>query len=62
VRLEKFEDRQVATVFIDNVPYHIERMSKDSLCGHYKIDTDSDYVPKTDSSNCCVMIAPYSRK
>ena len=62
VPLENCGDREAATVFIDNIPYHIERMSKDLLCKEYKIDTDPDYIPKTDSANRCIILTPFSQK
>ncbi len=62
VPVENCGDRQAATIFIDNIPYHIERMPKDLLCKEYKIDTDPDYVPKTDSSNRCVVVTPFSQR
>lgn len=62
IPLECSGDREAATIFIDNVPYHIERMSKDLLCKEYKIDTDPDYIPKTDRSNRCVVVTPFSQR
>lgn len=62
VPLEKFGSREMGTIFIDDVPYHIERMSKQLLCKEYKIDADTDYVPQTDKANRCVMVAPFSKK
>lgn len=62
VPLEKCGDREAGTIFIDDVPYHVERMSKNLLREKYKIDTDSDYVPRTDHANRCVVVAPFSRK
>ena len=62
VPLERFDEREIATVFIDGVPYHLERVSKDLLCKKYRVDSDLDYAPKTDSSNRCVMIAPFSQE
>src|ERR1035438_7637007 len=44
VPLEKFGNRETGTIFIDGVPYHVERMSKKLLCKEYKIDADTDYV------------------
>ena len=62
VPLEKCGDREAGTVFIDDVPYHIERMSKKLLCKEYKIDADPDYVPQTDNANRCVLVSPFSEK
>jgi len=62
VPIEKCGDREAGTIFIDDVPYHIERISKKLLCEKYKIDTESDYVPQTDNSNRCALVAPFSKK
>jgi hypothetical protein len=62
VPLEQFEDREVGVVLIDGVPYHIERVSKDLLRKAYKVDFDRDYIPKTDSTNRCVIIAPFCQE
>ena len=62
VPLEKCGDREAGTIFIDNIPYHIERISKTLLCKEYKIDADPDYVPQTDNANRCVVVAPFSKK
>jgi hypothetical protein len=62
VPLEKFGNREAGTIFIDDVPYHIERMSEKLLCKEYKIDNDSDYVPQTDNANRCVVVAPFSKR
>jgi hypothetical protein len=62
VPLEKCGNREAGTIFIDDIPYHIERMSKKLLCKEYKIDADTDYVPQTDNANRCVMVAPFSKK
>jgi hypothetical protein len=62
VPVENCDDREAATIFIDNVPYHIERMPKALLCKEYKIDTEPDYDPQTDNANRCVMVAPFGQK
>lgn len=59
VPLDNCGDRDVATIFIDQVPYHIERVSKGVLCKEYKVDGDPDYVPQADKANCCVVVAPF---
>lgn len=61
VPLEQWGDREAGTIFIDDVPYHIERIAKQLLRKQYKIDADSDYVPQTDSGNCCVVVVPFSK-
>jgi len=53
--------RDVGQVFIDGVPYHIERMKSDELMSEYKIDTDPDYSPQRDKHGRCVLIAPYCK-
>jgi hypothetical protein len=62
VPLEKCGDREAATIFIDGIPHHIERMSRDLLCKEYRIDTDPDYIPKTDRANRCILVTPFSQK
>ena len=62
VPLKKCGDREAGTIFIDDIPYHIERMPKNLLCKEYKVDADPDYVPQTDNSNRCVVVAPFSIK
>lgn len=62
VPLEKCGAREIGTIFFDDVPYHIERMSQNLLCKEYKIDADPDYVPQTDNANRCVLVAPFSEK
>jgi hypothetical protein len=62
VPLEKCGDREAGTIFIDDIPYHIERMPKNLLCKEYKVDADPDYLPQTDNSNRCVVVAPFSIK
>ncbi len=62
VPLEKSGDREAGTIFIDDIPYHIERMPKNMMCREYKVDSDADYVPQTDNSNRCVVVAPFSIK
>jgi hypothetical protein len=62
VPVEKCGDREAGTIFIDGIPYHIERMSNKLLRKKYKVDADSDYVPQTDDANRCVVVAPFSKK
>jgi hypothetical protein len=62
VSLENYGDREGATVFIDDIPYHLERMSKALLCKEYRVDTDPDYVPQADNENRCVTVTPFSQK
>ncbi len=62
VPLEKCGDREAGTIFIDDIPYHIERMSKNLLRKEYKIDADADYVPQTDNANRCIVVAPFSER
>ena len=62
VPLEKYGDREAGTIFIDDIPYHIERIPKKLLCKEYKVDSDPDYVPQMDNSNRCVVVAPFSKK
>lgn len=62
VQMECSDDREVGTVFIDGVPYHIERMKKRLMRNTYRIDGDADYIPKSDTFDRCVLIAPYSQQ
>lgn len=59
VRLENWDDREAATIFIDDVPYHLERVSKELLCKEYKVDREPDYDPQADRESRCVMVAPF---
>jgi len=62
VPLENYGEREAATIFIDGVPHHLERMPGELLQQKYRIDADPDYVPMTDLSKHCVMVSPFSQK
>ncbi len=53
-------NREVARLLIDNVPYHFERLKKADLVGHYRVDTDPSYQPRSDSNGYCCILSPYS--
>ncbi len=45
---------------IDGVPYHFDRVRREELLSHYKVDDDPDYTPKADADGFCYILAPYS--
>ena len=53
-------DRSTACLEIDGVRYHLERVPKDELVSHYKVDDDPDYDPQADAAGFCYLLAPYS--
>lgn len=53
--------RQVGTLLINGLRYHIENMPLQEFCSNYRVDNDKAYDPQTDASGCCVIIAPFSR-
>ncbi|MDX9715002.1 MAG: hypothetical protein RBT37_06210 [Dissulfurispiraceae bacterium] len=53
--------RQVGTIFIDGVRYHIEKIPVKEYRVNYRIDMDNEYEPHTDADGCCVIVAPFSK-
>jgi len=62
IPMESEGGRQVATILIDGVWYHIERMRAAEFCAKYTVDTDPDYEPQTDQNGDCVIVAPFSHR
>ncbi len=54
-------ERESASVEIDGVHYHFERIHYSSLLSEYRVDNDPDYQPQTDENGFCYMIAPHSK-
>lgn len=53
------DDREVATILIDGVSYHFERLKRETLLSEYRVDTDPDYEPQTDAEGYCYILAPF---
>ena len=51
--------REVATIQIDGVFYHFERIRKETLLSKYNVDGDPDYQPQADAEGYCYLLAPY---
>ncbi len=60
VELHEEGDRQVAVLTIDGAFYHLERMRRCTLMREYVLDGDPDYIPRTDSEGCCLVMVPFS--
>lgn len=60
VRLFLEGDREAGLVVIDGIPYHIERMRRETMMSRYRVDEDPDYGPRSDTQGFCVIIAPYA--
>lgn len=41
--------REVALLYIDNVPYHFERLKKTDFVRQYHVDADPSFKPSSDS-------------
>lgn len=54
------DEFQSAHVYIDGIPYHLERVPNSVLGSQYIVDNDPDYAPKSDRDGFCYMIAPFS--
>jgi hypothetical protein len=54
-------DREVATILLDGVFYHFERIKKETLLSQYVIDRDTDYQPQTDTDGYCYILAPFCK-
>lgn len=53
-------NREVAMILIDNVPYHFERLKKNELLDQYRVDTDPSYEPRGDANDKCCILSPFS--
>ena len=60
--LEREGGREVGTLFIDGVQYHVERIKATTLERQYHVDGDKDYKPQCDSQGRCVIVAPFSKR
>lgn len=54
------DHRDIATLTINGVYYHLERVTQDELATDYKVDLDPEYSPKSDATGYCCLFAPYS--
>ena len=54
--------KEVGSLLIDGVRYHVERMKGKTLQRQYRVDVDVDYAPQCDGRGRCVIVAPYSRR
>jgi len=52
---------EVATIQIDGVFYHFERIRKETLLSECRVDGDPDYQPRTDADGYCYLLAPFCR-
>jgi hypothetical protein len=55
-------DREVATILIDGISYHLERIKKETLLSQYFIDRDKNYQPQTDTEGYCYILSPFCKK
>ena len=60
VSLTQEEDRAHSCLMINGVRHHFERVTLADLLTHYKVDSDPDYLPQSDASGHCYILAPYS--
>ena len=61
IPLDVDDGREVATIQIDGVFYHFERIRKETLLSEYRVDGDPDYQPRTDADGYCYLLAPFCR-
>lgn len=61
VALQEDGERQVGTLLINGLRYHIENMPLQAFRSKYRVDSDKKYAPQTDADGCCVIIAPFSK-
>ncbi|MDE2058255.1 MAG: hypothetical protein KGL31_05445 [candidate division NC10 bacterium] len=54
--------RQVGSVLVDDVKYHVERIRAAEYFSKYKVDADPEYEPQTDQNGYCVIFAPFSKR
>jgi len=62
VNLQSDGQRQVASIRVDGVEYHLERMRAKELLSKYSVDADPDYSPQTDRQGYCFVLVPFSKK
>jgi len=61
VELTPEGDTFLGLVRIDGVPYHVEKVSAETLTTKYCVDVDLDYFPQHDPNGECVLFAPHAR-
>lgn len=61
VSLSREGDRLGTWLYIDGVPYHLERITCEQLQSEYVVDGDPDYAPRSDSDGYCMILAPFSQ-
>lgn len=61
LQLEAEAERQCATLFLNGVPHHLERIRHEDFVQRYKVDEDLAYEPMCDSSGYCFVIVPFGR-
>jgi len=54
-------ERESASLQLDGVNYHFERIHVDELLTEYRIDNDPDFNPQTDKDGFCYILAPFSK-
>lgn len=52
-------DREVATILIDGIFHHLERIKKETLLSKYFVDRDPDYEPQADTDGYCYILSPF---
>ena len=55
-------EREVGTLLIDGIPYHVERLKVGTMMRRYRVDADKDYIPQRDCRGMCVTVAPFSKR
>lgn len=60
VSLTQEEGQAHSCLMINGVRYHFEQVTPADLLTQYKVDGDPDYLPQTDASGHCYILAPYS--
>ena len=53
-------EHESGTLLINGMHYHFERIPKEQFIEEYKVDSDPDYSPQSDSEGYCYIIAPFS--
>jgi|WetSurSiteA1Bulk_404760.scaffolds.fasta_scaffold188684_2 hypothetical protein len=54
-------DREAATILVDGIFHHLERIKKETLLSQYVIDQDTDYEPQTDTDGYCYILSPFCK-
>lgn len=61
ISLEFDGEREAATLIIEGVKYHFERIGQNKLVTEYKVDLDPDYKPQSNVEGHCYILAPFSK-